>query len=117
MRYFDFRLASLALVAGLAACNTTASAPQPPATPASGIPYVTAPGFKLPEGSGCAGDVARYQAVMDNDLETGHVNKGVHTIISGEISAARSACAAGQKAQASSLVNASKMRHGYPVGL
>ena len=101
----------------LSACNSSAPSPQAAAGPSSGIPYVTAPGFKLPEGTGCAGEVARYQAVMDNDLETGHVNAAVHTKISGEIATARSACTAGHDGQARGLVVASKKRHGYPAGL
>lgn len=108
---------SLVLTLCLSACNTTAPAPVAAPAPSSGIPYVTAPGFKLPEGAGCAGEVARYQAIMDNDLETGHVNKVVHTVISGEISAARSACAGGKEGEARGLVAASKKRHGYPAGL
>ena len=102
---------------GLAACNSTAPAPQAAATPSSGIPYVTRPGFKLPDGGGCAGEVARYQAIMDNDLETGHVNKAVHGEISGEIAGARSACSAGREGEARGLVTASRKKHGYPVGL
>ena len=101
----------------LPACNATAPAPQASPTPSSGIPYVTKPGFKLPEGAGCAGEVARYQAIMDNDLETGHVNKTVHETISSEIAGARSVCAAGKDGEARSLVIASRKRHGYPVGL
>jgi hypothetical protein len=109
--------ALLAALLGLAACNSTAPAPQAAPTPSSGVPYVTKPGFKLPEGGGCAGETARYQAIMDNDLETGHVNKAVHSEISGEIAGARSACAAGRDAEARGLVTASRKRHGYPVGL
>lgn len=102
------------LATALSACNTTAPPPTP-RIPASGIPYVTAPGFRLPEGAGCAGDVARFQAVMDNDLETGHVNSAVHTQISGEIAGARSACTAGRDAEARGLIVAAKKRHGYPA--
>ena len=111
-----FPLAALLL---LGACNNAAPRPQAaapaPAPNSSRIPYVTAPGFKLPEGAGCAGDVARYQAVMDNDLETGHVSKSVHSVISGEIAQARGACAGGREAEARSLLSASKARHGYPA--
>ena len=115
------RLAVFALLPLLGACNSAAP-PPPAAAPSSApvpnssrIPYVTAPGFKLPEGAGCSGDVARYQAVMDNDLETGHVNKSVHAVISGEIAQARSACAGGRDGEARGLIAASKKRHGYPV--
>lgn len=108
-------LPALGLCAGLSACSTTASAPA--AAPSSAIPYVTAPGFKLPDGTGCAGEVARYQAIMDNDLDTGHVTRAVHAMIVSEISAARSACAGGRDGEARGLVVASRKRHGYPAGL
>ena len=111
------RFIALASLLALAACNSTAPAPQasaPPRVASSRIPYVTDPGFKLPEGAGCSGDVARYQAVMDNDLQTGHVNKGVYETISGEIAHARAACAAGRDGEARALVSSSKARHGYP---
>ena len=52
---------------------------------------------------------------MDNDLETGHVSKSVHTVISGEIAQARGACAGGREGEARSLLSASKARHGYPA--
>ena len=111
------RLLTLASLLALAACNSTAPAPQagaPPRPASSRIAYVTDPGFKLPEGTGCSGDVARYQAVMDNDLATGHVAKSVYEKISGEIGQARAACAAGRDGEARSLVSSSKARHGYP---
>ena len=107
-------LTALLAAAALAAC-TSAGPPPAPSRPApSGIPYVTAPGFKLPEGAGCAGGVARYQAIMDNDLETGHVNKSVYAQINGEIEGARAACSAGRDGEANGLLAASKRRHGYP---
>lgn len=107
----------------LAACNTTqqASAPAAP-QPAAADPYrgtpagVTPQGFTLPQGSGCQGDIARWAAIQDNDLKTGHVTKSVYDQIQGDINQARAACAAGNSAQASSIVRASRARHGYPGG-
>ncbi|MDB5571497.1 MAG: hypothetical protein JWN93_2680 [Hyphomicrobiales bacterium] len=101
----------------LAGCNTTqpqavASAPAASSAGAG----VTPSGFRLPEGAGCTGDVARWQAIQDNDLQTGHVTQAVHAAIKREIEAAASACAAGQSAQASAMVRASRARHGYPGG-
>jgi hypothetical protein len=110
------RLVLVALSLGLAACNSTpptASAPTPEPT-GYAVNRVTDPGFKLPEGTGCSGAVARYQAVMDNDYATGNVNQSVYHTISGEIASARSACAAGRDGEAQSLIAASKSRHGYP---
>lgn len=107
-------LAPLALLL-LAGCNApeTASAPAP--TPAGyAVRHVAPEGYKLPEGAGCTGAVARYQAVMDNDYATGNVGQGVFKTISDEISAARSVCASGNDGQAQSMIAASKTRHGYP---
>ena len=101
------------LVAG---CNTTQTA-APPAAPAAQTAApspVTPAGFKLPEGAGCSGDVARYRAIQDNDLKTGHVNKSVYDQIQGEIAQAEAACAAGRDGEARGLISASRKRHGYP---
>ena len=107
-------LAAFAVLAALplAGCNTT-SAP-PPALVVYGNPAITPPGFKLPEGTGCTGEVARYRAVMANDKRGRQVNDAVFATISTEIDSAASACAAGREAEALSLVRASKARHGYP---
>ena len=107
---------AFAFLAGLAlaGCNTTRPELQPAPMPQSQPNGVTPQSFKLPEGSGCSGDVSRYRAVMDNDLATGHVSKSVYDQIQGEISNAAAACSAGRDAEGRSLVRASKTRHGYP---
>jgi hypothetical protein len=99
-----------AFLLSLCACNS--AAPPPVAEPASRS--VTPPGFKLPEGSGCSGAIARYRAIQDNDLAMGHVNQNVYDQIRKEIGEAEGACAAGEDAKAQALVRASKARHGYP---
>ena len=101
----------IALALALAGCN---SAAPPPAADAAYVSPVTPPGFKLPEGAGCAGAVARYRAVMDNDKAHGHVGAGVYATILKEIDAAGAACGAGREGEANALVHASKVRHGYP---
>lgn len=68
----------------------------------------------LPEGSGCGAAIARFSAVMDNDLKMGHVNQSVYGQIQGEIAEASKVCAAGEDGRAVSLIRASKARHGYP---
>ena len=106
-------LASLSLSLALAGCN--ASAPSPVASavqPAS--TNITPPDFRMPEGRGCSGDVARWQAIQQNDLNMGHVNQKVYAEIQLEIAAASSACQAGRDGEASAMVGASKRRHGYP---
>lgn len=102
----------LSTVLLLSACNSQ-QRPQivPPGPPASAV---TPSDFKLPEGSGCAGAIARWRAIQDNDHATGHVNQTVYAQIQGEIAEAERACSAGEDARAVSLVRASKARHGYP---
>lgn len=106
------RLCVIAALA-LASCNS-ARAPQGPAPEPPGGPSPAAEAFKLPEGAGCTGAISRYRAVLDNDLSMGHVNKSVYDQIHREVDEASSACASGQDARASSLIHASKARHGYP---
>lgn len=93
----------------LAACNQTASGPAPAPASAS----VTPSGFHMPDGSGCRGEIARYRAVMRNDLAMGHVNQSVYTQMDREVGPAEAACAAGRDGEAMRLVHASKARHGY----
>ncbi len=102
------RVAAL-LALSLAACNQTAS--PGPAAPASGV---TAASFQLPAGAGCSGEVARFRAVMDNDLATGHVARSVHGRVTGEIDRAAAACSAGRDAEAVRMIAATKARYGYP---
>lgn len=91
----------------LAACNQTANAPVPATT------SVTPSSFRMPEGSGCKGEVDRYRAVMNNDLAMGHVNQSVYTRVEREIGQAEAACAAGRDAEAVRMLHATKSRHGY----
>lgn len=106
-------LVALFAAFALAACN--ASRGPEAATPVASVSSnVTPPDFTLPEGSGCSGAIARYRAILDNDLATGHVERSVYEKIQGEIAQASSVCSAGREAQAVALVRASKARHGYP---
>jgi hypothetical protein len=74
----------------------------------------TPPNFQMPEGSGCAGDIARWKAVQENDYASGNVGLKIYNQIKGEIARAEAACSAGHDSQASAMVSASKRRHGYP---
>ncbi len=69
--------------------------------------------FHLPEGQGCSAEVARWQAIQDNDYRTGNIGLGVYRQIQTEIARAAAACSAGHDAQASAMVASSKARHGY----
>ncbi len=95
----------------LAACNSAGPPPAP--APSSAAPGVTPNTFVLPTGGGCAGEVARFQAVMDNDIATGHTTRAVYDRVSAEIAQARATCAAGNDGAAVAQVNATKARFGY----
>jgi hypothetical protein len=107
---------ALALI--LAGCNANRATPMvelaPPATPA--YVRVTPPESRLPEGGGCAGEIARFRTIQDNDLAMGHVDKGVHAQIQTELTEADQACAQGDTLRAQGLLRATKERHGYPAG-
>lgn len=107
-------VAALACLA-LAACNSPApQAPAPQAAAPTAQSPVTPSSFKLPDGAGCSGEIARWQAIQDNDRATGHVGETVYNQIRGEIAQASAACQAGKDAEARALVRASRARHGYP---
>jgi hypothetical protein len=89
----------------LAACNQTAA----PAASTS----VTPSTFRMPDGAGCTGEVARYRAVMSNDLAMGHVNQSVYNRVDREIGQAEAACSAGRDTEAVRMIHATKSRYGY----
>ena len=78
---------------------------------------VTPPDFRMPGGSGCSGEIARYRAVQENDHASGNVAKSVYNQIKREIAAAEKFCAAGNEAKATAIVHASEARHGYSTHL
>lgn len=104
--------AALLLAGAMGACQTASAPPAPP--PSSAPPGVTPSTFRMPAGSGCAGDVARFRAVMDNDLAVGHTVASVHARVTEEIDRAGAACAAGRDAEAVRMIAATKARFGYP---
>jgi hypothetical protein len=104
--------AILLLALTLAACQSAGPPPAP--SPGNAPTGVTPNTFSMPSGSGCSGEAARFQAVMDNDLDTGHTTKGVHSTVSNEIASARAACASGNEAGALAQIRAVKTRFGYP---
>jgi hypothetical protein len=99
---------ALALFAG-ACTQTTRPAAPPPGT----IPGVTPSTFRLPEGSGCASDVARFQAVLQNDVDTGNVARSVYDRAEPDLNRASAACSAGRDGEARSILAATKSRFGY----
>lgn len=108
----------LVLTLMLAGCNANRATPMvelaAPTTPA--YIRVTPPESRLPEGGGCAGDIARFRAIQENDLGMGHVDKSVYAQIQTELTEADQACAQGDTLRAQGLLRATKERHGYPAG-
>ena len=102
----------------LVGCNTTttpaptASAPPPSAYATQSY---TPQSFAMPSGTGCAADVARWQAIQNNDYASGNISLPVYNQIKQEIAAASAVCSAGRDAEASSMIEASRKRHGYPA--
>ncbi len=109
--------AMLALAAALllGACNANPSSVAANAPPAA-APEQTAtavPNFNLPPGAACSDDINNYETIAANDLDTGNVEQSVYDQIQVEMKTAAADCLAGKDAQARSLVDASKKRHGY----
>ena len=113
MKRGGFGVAMIVLALG---SSVDASQPraQDPLPRDYGVQRFTPRAFRLPEGSGCAGDVARWQAVQANDYASGNVNLKIYNQIQAEIARASEACEAGRDADARKLVASSKSRHGYP---
>jgi len=104
----------LATIFGLALSACQSAGPPPAPSPESAPTGVTPNTFRMPAGSGCSGEVERFQAVMDNDLQTGHTTKGVHDRVSAEIARARSTCSAGNEGGAIAQIRGTKTKFGYP---
>jgi hypothetical protein len=99
----------------LCGCNTASQAPAPQAVAQVSMPqYVTRADFRLPEGSGCSSDIARFRAIMDNDLQTGNVNREVHGRVMADLRGPEAACAGGREAEARAALRTVKARYGYP---
>lgn len=92
-------LPGLLIALSLAACNSTG-------------PQTASASLSAPQ-AGCAGEIGRYQAVLDNDLATGNVNKSVYDRASADLGRATAACQAGRDAEAVRMVAATKSRYGY----
>ncbi len=95
----------------LAGCNTTSTAAGPAGF---GSAEFTPHGYALPHGKGCNVRVARYRAVIDNDVHIGQVNAQVSKTIYHEIDKAARVCAAGHDAKAQAMIRASEIKYGYP---
>lgn len=105
--------ALLTIAAGLSLPMPAALAQQQPPAGFATQGY-TPPDFQMPEGSGCAGDIARWQAIQGNDYSGGNIGLKVYNQIQNEIAQAVTLCQEGKDAQARKLIAASRSRHGYP---
>jgi hypothetical protein len=63
--------------------------------------------------SGCAGAIAQFRAVIDNDVKVGHLNKSVHSRIVPDLGRVSDTCRAGKDAEAMRALAALKSRFGY----
>ena len=129
MQIFPFDFASslkrglmMMLAVMLTACQSTgpASGPQSSSNgPVSAQDYASLPAgvtpknFQLPTAKGCAGDIARFAAVIDNDLASGHTTDKVNQAIHAELNKIAATCPAQDEA-ASQAVRALKSKYGYP---
>jgi hypothetical protein len=98
----------------LSACQTASVATPPAPPPEQAAPGVTPSTFHMPTGSGCSGEIARFQAVLDNDVAIGHTTKSVHDRASADLSRASATCSAGNEGAALGQLHATKTKFGYP---
>ena len=110
------------MILSLAACQTSAPPVAAPSGSVNASDYanlpagVTPKNFQLPTGKGCSGDIARFRAVMDNDLASGHTTEKVHHDIHAELDKISKTCDPARDNEASAAVRALKSRFGYPTG-
>lgn len=95
----------------LAGCVSAGPGPQPVAAAVEPGPAAPLPAASGP--AGCAGPIGDYQAVIANDVATGHLNKGVHARVAADLGPVRAACAAGREADANRALAGVKARYGY----
>jgi hypothetical protein len=110
------------VVLSLAACQSSAPSAPSPTSSVNANDYASLPAgvtpknFQLPTGKGCSGDIARFRAVMDNDLASGHTTEKVHHDIHVELDRISRTCEPARDSEASAAVRALKSRFGYPSG-
>jgi len=61
----------------------------------------------------CAGALAEFERVINSDVATGNLNKGVHRRIAAELTRVQSECVVGHDAEAMRRLGAVKHRFGY----
>jgi hypothetical protein len=63
--------------------------------------------------SGCAGAIAQFRTVIDNDVKIGHLNKSVHGRIVPDLGRIAETCRSGKDAEAMRALAGLKSRFGY----
>ena len=63
--------------------------------------------------SGCAGAIAQFRAVIDNDVKVGHLNRSVHNRILPDLGRLSETCRAGKDDEAMRALATLKSRFGY----
>lgn len=66
-----------------------------------------------PASGACANLIAEFEAVINNDAETGNLDKSVYRRIVAELTPVKRSCAAGHDAEAGRALLSVKSRHGY----
>lgn len=102
---------ALLIALALAACTQTAA--TPPAPPPGAIPGVTPNTFAMPGGTGCGAEIARFRAVLRNDVDTGNVGQGVYDRASADLARGDAACASGRDGEGRAILASTKARFGY----
>ena len=65
----------------------------------------------------CSAAIERFQAILNQDIKMGRVDRPVYDQAMRELASAAASCRAGRNAAALAAVKASERRHGYPSSL
>ena len=91
-----------------------ASGPNSMATPmASASLPAGPPSFRNAGPPACAEPISEYEAVIDNDQRTGHLNPAVYRRIVADLEVVKTTCGASQIADARARLAGVKHRYGY----
>lgn len=110
LRLCLLRVAPGVLALALTGCVTAIETPDGSA----GVTFFGT-SFTTPVGrpAGCAGRIADFAMILDNDERTGNLNTSVYRRAVADLDEARAACAAGHVVEADRRLAAVKARYGY----
>ena len=104
-----YRMMVVAAALGIGSACTSSSQP----TASGGAPGAAPAAFSMPMGGGCQGEVTRFQAVLQSDVNTGNVARSVYNRAEPDLTRAATACQLGRESEAMSILAATKSRFGY----